>query len=123
MSAPLVERVAVAQAVAAAVAGVPGVARLSGGAGIEAATLYPGGKVTGVKVADHRVAVHLVASQLPLPALVGEVRAAARAALASLGFEHSIDVVVESLDLDQLPPAASAGEGLAQPVTVGQGGR
>lgn len=124
MTTPIADRAALAHAVAASVAGVPGVARLSGGAGIEAATLYPGGKVTGVKVSDHRVAVHIAADRLPLPALAGEVRAAARAALASLASEHAVDVVIEALDLEQLPLlAASTDERRAQPVAAGHGGR
>jgi hypothetical protein len=121
---PPADRAALAQAVAANVAKVPGVARLSAGAGIEVATLYRGGKVTGVKVTDRRVAVHIVAAQLPLLALTGEVRAAAQDALASVGSQLPVDVVVEALDVEQLPQAAaSTDSGRPQACMAGQGGR
>lgn len=105
MSAQGTDRAALARAVAAAVAAVPGVARLSGGAGpVEVATLYPGGKVLGVRVAGGRIAVHVAAARLPLPPLVAEVRAAAERAAAGLGERRPVDVTVEALELDALPP-------------------
>jgi hypothetical protein len=120
---PTAGRAALAQAVAAGVIRVPGVVRLSAGAGIEVATLYPGGKVVGVKVTDHRVAVHIVADRLPLPVLGNEVRAAARAALVPLGFERPVDVVIEALDLEELPLAAASAGGRPQVCAVRQRGR
>jgi hypothetical protein len=82
---------------------VPGVARLSGGRGVEAATLYPGGKVVGVVADEQAVRVHLVAGRLPLGPLVAEVRAAVAIVLAGLGAARVVDLVVEDLELDQLP--------------------
>ena len=99
-----VDRAALAQAVAAGVLAVPGVARLSGGRGIEAATLYPGGKVVGVVTDDQVVRVHLVAGRLPLGPLVQEVRAAVAIVLVALGAARVVDLVVEDLELDQLAP-------------------
>ena len=43
-----------ARAVADAVVGVPGVARLSPGTGVEVATLFPGGKVIGLRLSGKR---------------------------------------------------------------------
>jgi hypothetical protein len=127
VTAPIADRAVLAQAVAAGVAAVPGVARLATGGGTEVATLYPGGKVIGVKVTDSSVAVHIVAARLPLPALIRQVRAAARSALAALGSEHPVDVVVEALnlDLELLPPpaAASTDDRRLRLAAAGQGGR
>ena len=101
-----VDRATLAQAVAAGVLAVPGVARLSGGRGVEAATLYPGGKVVGVVADDQAVRVHIVAGRLPLGPLVQEVRAAVAIILAGLGAARVVDLVVEDLELDQLPSGA-----------------
>ena len=101
------QRAVLALAVAGVVTGVAGVARLadrSVPAGVELATHYPGGKVTGVRIVGDTVSVHLVADRLPLPAVAGEARAAAEASLASLGARHRVDVVVEDLEVDELPP-------------------
>jgi hypothetical protein len=106
----LVERATLAQAVAAAVGAVPGVARLTGGGGVEAATLYPGGKVIGVVVDAHAVTVHVVAGELPLASLITRVQAAVAAVLADLGASQAVDLVVEDLDLPQLPPHPTAGD-------------
>ena len=106
---------ALARAVAAAATAVPGVARLSGGTGVEAATLYPGGKVVGVVVDQASVTVHLVAGRLPLVELAEHVRAAVGAVLAQHGARRVVDIVVEDLDLDDLPPAIVT---VAEPATV-----
>jgi hypothetical protein len=117
-----VDRATLAQAVAAGVLAVPGVARLSGGRGVEAATLYPGGKVVGVVADDQAVRVHVVAGRLPLGPLVREVRAAVAIVLAGLGAARVVDLVVEDLELDQLPSGAPetmatvAGRPLTPPV-------
>jgi hypothetical protein len=111
-----VERATLAQAVAAAVGAVPGVARLTGGSGVEAATLYPGGKVVGVVVDAHTVTVHVVAGELPLASLIARVRAVVVAVLADLGAGQAVDLVVEDLDLPKLPPhpiAVDRGRGQA----------
>jgi hypothetical protein len=101
-----VDRATLAQAVAAGVLAVPGVARLSGGRGVEAATLYPGGKLVGVVADDQAVRVHVVAGRLPLGPLVQEVRAAVAIVLAGLGATRVVDLVVEDLELDRLPSGA-----------------
>jgi hypothetical protein len=101
-----VDRATLAQAVAAGVLAVPGVARLSGGRGVQVATLYPGGKVVGVVADDQAVRVHVVAGRLPLGPLVQEVRAAAAIVLAGLGAARVVDLVVEDLELDHLPTGA-----------------
>ena len=117
-----VDRATLAQAVAAGVLAVPGVARLSGGRGVEAATLYPGGKVVGVVADEQAVRVHVVAGRLPLGPLVQEVRAAVAIVLAGLGTARVVDLVVEDLELDQLPSgppetmAAVVGRPLTPPV-------
>ena len=101
------QRAVLALAVAGVVTGVAGVARLadrSEPAGVELATHYPGGKVTGVRIVGDTVSVHVVADRLPLPTVAGEARAAAEASLASLGARHRVDVVVEDLEVDELPP-------------------
>jgi hypothetical protein len=98
-----VDRATLAQAVAAGVLAVPGVARLSGGRGVEAATLYPGGKVVGVVADDQAVRVHLVAGRLPLGPLIQEIRAAVTIVLVALGAARGVDLVIEDLELDQLP--------------------
>ncbi len=123
-----VDRATLAQAVAAGVLAVPGVARLSGGRGVEAATLYPGGKVVGVVADDQAVRVHLVAGRLPLGPLIQEIRAAITIVLVALGAARGVDLVIEDLELDQLPcgvpetmatiaaPAVPPSSGKRQPV-------
>jgi hypothetical protein len=102
----LAERAALARAVAAAATAVPGVARLTGGGAVEAATLYPGGKVVGVVLDARAVTVHLVAGELPLAGLVARVRAAVAAVLAEVGATRDVDLVVEDLELPALPAQA-----------------
>ncbi len=93
----------IAQAVAAGVAGVAGVARLTAGAGVEAATYYAGGKTIGVVVRKDQVTVHIVVMELPVARVAERVREAALEVLRALGTQHAVEVVVEDVELDKLP--------------------
>jgi hypothetical protein len=93
----------IAQAVALGVAGVAGVARLTSGAGVEAATYWAGGKTIGVVVRQDQVRVHIVLSQLPIAQVTEGVREAAQRVLEALGAERPVEVVVEDLEVEQLP--------------------
>lgn len=90
---------ATARAVAAAALAVPGVARLTGGRGaVTAVTHYPGGTVTGVRLAPAEVWVHIVVARLPLGPVVDHVRSAGRVVLDEMGDARAVEVVVEDLD-------------------------
>ena len=93
----------IAQAVALGVAGVAGVARLTSGAGVEAATYFAGGKTVGVVVRQDQVRVHIVLSQLPIVEVAERAREAAQRVLRALGAERPVEVVVEDLEVEQLP--------------------
>ncbi len=93
----------IAQAVALGVAGVAGVARLTSGTGVEAATYFAGGKTVGVVVRQDQVRVHIVLSQLPIVEVAERARAAAQRVLGALGAERRVEVVVEDLEVEQLP--------------------
>ena len=102
-----VDRVAVARAVAAAVTGLPGVARLSAGSVVESATHHAGGKIVGVTVGHQAVTVCLVAASLPLPALIDRTRAAVAGALAGLGATRRVDIVIDDVEIARLPGHAA----------------
>ena len=104
-----VDRAVLAAAVASALARVPGVARLSPGPGVEVATQFAGGKVVGVAVRDDAVVAHLVIDRLPLDQVARAARAAAEAALADLGVARRLDLVIDDVDLDHLPPRSAIG--------------
>lgn len=93
----------IAQAVAMGVAGVAGVARLTAGSGVEAATYYAGGKTIGVVVREDQVRLHVVVSELPIAPVTERVRAAAQRVLRAHGAERPVEVVVEDLELQRLP--------------------
>ena len=90
-------------AVALGVAGVAGVARLTPGAGVEAATYFAGGKTVGVVVRQDQVRVYIVLSQLPIAEVAERAREAAQRVLRALGAERLVEVVVEDLEIEQLP--------------------
>jgi hypothetical protein len=94
------DRGTIARAVAVAVAGL---ARLTPGSGVEAATHFAGGKILGVVVADDRIEVHVAVRELPVAQAAERVREAARRALGALRAQRPIDVLVEDLDIDSLP--------------------
>jgi hypothetical protein len=95
----VVRREDLARAVADAVTAVPGVARLSPGAGIEVATMFAGGKVVGLRLAGEVVAVHIVADRTPLPAIADGAAQAARRVLSAVGDDREVRVVVEDADV------------------------
>jgi hypothetical protein len=106
---PVVDRAVLAAAVATALVRVPGVARLSPGTGVEVATQFAGGKVVGVRVRDDAVVAYLVVDRLPVDRVARAARAAAEAALAGLGVARRLDLVIDDVDLDQLPPTSATG--------------
>lgn len=99
-----VSRAVLAQRIAERVVRTPGVARLSPGAGVEVATQYARGKVTGVAVSEEKVSVHIVANQLPLAPVIERAQATTQAVLHEVNEERSVEVVVEDLERASLPP-------------------
>jgi hypothetical protein len=95
----VVDRGALARAVASAAASTPGVARLVGGPRVEVATHYPGGKVLGIGFTPSTVSVHLVADRMPLPPVTAAVVRAVVGVLCTAGDLRSVEVVVEDVDL------------------------
>jgi hypothetical protein len=91
-----------ALAVAAAVDTVVGVRR-TGGPGVEVATQYPGGRVIGVRLGPDQVAVHIVATRLPLETVADAVHAAVGATLAGLGDRRAVVVNIDDLDVSSMP--------------------
>jgi len=101
-----------ADAVAAVVRGLGGVARLSGGKAGQVATYLPGRRVTGVRIMSDTVEVHLVARWMgSLPQLADDVRAA----LAPLVGGRAVSVTVEDIE------AAALERTTAAPATSGNG--
>jgi hypothetical protein len=107
-SKPASRRRDLALAVAAAVDSIPGVRRTAGSSAAEVSTLYPGGRVDGVSLDEDLVMVCVVLSRLPIPPVLEEIVAAASAALKAYGDSRSVEVVVDDLDIDQLPPLPPA---------------
>jgi len=96
-----------AEAVAAGVCAVPGVARLSGGKAGQVATYLPGRRVSGVRIMGDIVEVHLVARWVAsLPQLAQEVRAA----LDPLVAGRAVSVFVEDVESAELEPPGTATE-------------
>lgn len=114
-----------AAAVRDAVAAVPGVDEVCAGPTVEVATLYPGGKVSGVLLAADEVEVHVVVDRLPLQPVVRRVREAARAALAAAGDGRPVTVVVVDVPdgalvaADSLTSVAAGATDLAYAVAAG----
>jgi hypothetical protein len=93
-----------AEAIAGAVTGVAGVARLSGGRVGEIATYAPGRKVSGVRLTGDDIEVHLVAEWV---ASLPQLAEAVRTALSPLSAGRSVSVFVD--DITQFEIAAGAG--------------
>lgn len=94
-----------AEAVAAGVCAVPGVARLSGGKAGQVATYLPGRRVSGVRIMSDSVEVHLVARWVAsLPRLAQDVRAALHPLVAG----RVVSVFVEDVESAELEPVGTA---------------
>jgi hypothetical protein len=98
---PVGTRGQLALAIAAAVDTTSGSHRVYGA--LSSGTQYPGGRVDGIDVASHEVAVHIVAERLPLHDVVDAVRSAAEIVLDAQGDRRPVRIVVDDLDLGQLP--------------------
>ncbi len=102
MSEPGPDRGELARAVAAAVASVPGVARMSPGTGIVVATQYAGGTVIGVVLRADAVVAHVVLDRLPVSLVTDPALLAATSALRALGDTRPVEMVVEDIVLEAL---------------------
>ena len=102
------DRGAIARAIAAGVASVPGVARLDPGIGVEVATQYAGGKVPGVAVRPDRIVVRVVLDRLPVAPVADHAHMVAQTVLRAVGWSRPVELVVADVDLDHLPEAPVA---------------
>jgi hypothetical protein len=93
----VVRREDLARTVADAVLDVPGVAGLTGGPGVEVATLFAGGKVVGLRIGDGAVDVHLVADRIPLHQVAEDAAAAAQRVLSAVGDPRQVNIVIEDV--------------------------
>ena len=91
----------VARAVAEAALGVPGVAALSPGPGVEVSTQFSGGKVLGVRLVGDEVSVRITADRVPLPPVANQVSVAVRRVLSAMGDNRPVTVFI-----DDVTPAA-----------------
>jgi uncharacterized alkaline shock family protein YloU len=82
-----------AERIAAVVTGVPGVAALHGGMFGEVATYLPGRRVTGIRISNERVDVHV---SLTLNAPVRDTATAIQRAVAAIT-DLPVDVTIEDL--------------------------
>ena len=91
-----------ADVIAATVRNCPSVVDLTGGRFGEVATYLPGKRITGVRLTDDRIEVHLVGRYgIPIPVLAAEIRAA----LTHVARGRAVDIRVEDL---WVPPPAPA---------------
>ena len=97
-----------ADAIAAAALACPGVSGLHGGTLNDVAAYLPGRMVSGVRLADDRVEVHVVARYgTILPALAEAVRTAV--APAADGFP--VEVHIDDIDVEPRPARATGANG------------
>lgn len=98
-----------ADAIAAAALGCPGVTGLHGGPLNEVVAYLPGRTVAGVRLAEDRVEVHVVARYgTTLPMLAESVRAAVTPAAGGFPVEvHIDDLEIEPALLDLTEPAGA----------------
>jgi hypothetical protein len=87
----------VAESVATIVSAHDGVARLAAGRFGEVATYLPGRRITGVRVSDDDVEVHIVARNVPLPRLGRDVSAA----VAAVAGPRRVTVFVDDIDFGE----------------------
>jgi hypothetical protein len=97
MDAATVAAPALAERVAEATLACPDVLMLSGGMVGEVATYLPGRRVTGVRVSDAVVEVHVVARYGPA---MDEIGAQVRAALTPFVGERTVAVTIDDLAVD-----------------------
>lgn len=83
-----------ARTAAEAACSVAGVAGLTGDPLI--ATLYPGGRVSGVRLTGDRIEVHVRVDRFPVEPVTRQVRAAVRAAAG----DRPVDVIVDDVVLN-----------------------
>lgn len=94
-------------AVAAAVAAVPGVARLSRGSTIEIATYLPERRVHGVRMRDDGIDVHVVAhAGTVLPDLADDIRRAVAIVAADVTVGVFFDDLEEPAEATAAPTGA-----------------
>ena len=98
MTPPVTDPAAVAATVRDAALAVPGVIHLTPGSGVEVATQFAGGKVTGVRLGDH-VEVHVAVDRSPITLIAEQVWIAVRTALDGSGQVRPVEVVVDDVDL------------------------
>lgn len=98
-------RVELARALAAEIAGVAGVSRLGGGDGVQAATQFPYGKVDGVSVTEARIEARVVADRLPVTEVAQRVHKAAGLVLLAAGDTRPVRVVITDVDVESLDHA------------------
>jgi hypothetical protein len=60
-------------------------------------------------VRDDAVVAHLVVDRLPVDPVARSARAAGAAALADLGVARRLDLIIDDVDLDHLPPTSASG--------------
>ena len=94
-----------ADAIAAAALGCPGVSGLHGGALNEVAAYLPGRTVPGVRLAEDRVEVHVVARYGSILPTLAE---AVRAAVLPLADGLPVEVHIADLSVDGSPPQPAA---------------
>lgn len=90
-----------AEAIATAVASVPGVVRLAAGTSDGVATHLPGHRINGVRVRGNRATIHVVSRfpDGPLAELADSVRAAVRHQQ-----PEAVCIDVRIVDVEDLPP-------------------
>jgi hypothetical protein len=96
----VVRREDLARSLADAVTAVAGVASLSGGPGVEVATFFSGGKVTGLHLGDDQVDVHVVIDQAPVQVVAEAAAAAALRVLSAVGDSRRVQVIVDDVALE-----------------------
>ncbi|GIG91147.1 hypothetical protein [Plantactinospora endophytica] len=88
----------VARRIRDAVLAVPGVTGLTPGGGVEVATLFPGGKIAGIRLGDP-VEVHVEVGPVAIAPVAEQIQAAVRGVLDTFGRDSAVEVVVEDIEL------------------------
>lgn len=102
-------RARLAIAISEGVQAVPGVVRMSAGAGVRAVTHYAAGTVTGVVLGPDRVEVHVAIDRRPVQSVADAVRAATRAAVDRTS-DGTVELPVVLVCVDDIELEAPAGE-------------